>query len=350
MSIENRLFISHAVADGPVVQAFVNLLESGVGVSPNNIFCASIKGQGILPGKDFKSSIHANLSSATTVLALISENFYNSAFCMCELGGCWLQAKDLIPILIPPIRYVDMRAVLSGVQATRIDSSEDLDELRDELAKRLDIQPLPTPRWNERRNDFTVKLPENLKLIPASPIVARERLEKAESVIREYENSTKQTKEENQRLQHIIAELKKMKDVGAVSAIERKELPSVEQFEQLAITVKKRLSGVSSVARETMFVGCRGDAYHPGTGSASHSWDDAERPLQYREVKLSSLDNGLEADETHPKVKAALAAINELSRWLRHEAPESFFQWYETANGGYQPDIRDRSFWDRHLW
>src|SRR5690242_15798063 len=118
MSIESRLFISHAVADGPVVKSFVNLLESGVGVSPNNIFCASIKGQGILPGLDFKSSIHTNLNNATTVLALISENFYNSAFSMCELGGCWLQAKDLIPILIPPVRYADMKAVLTGIQAT----------------------------------------------------------------------------------------------------------------------------------------------------------------------------------------------------------------------------------------
>jgi hypothetical protein len=350
MSIESRLFISHAVADGPVVKAFVDLLESGVGVPPNNIFCASIKGQGILPGSDFKSSIHMNLNNATTVLALISENFYNSAFSMCELGGCWLQAKDLIPILIPPVRYADMKAVISGIQATRIDSSEDLDELRDELAKRLGITPLPTPRWNDRRNDFTAKLADNLKLIPDSPVVARDRLEKAESVIREHELSAKQTREENLRLQQIISEVKKLKDVVAVAAIERKELPSAEQFEQLIITANKKLAALYAVTRETLFVGNRGDVYIPGSASTSYSWDDAERALQYKEVKLNSNENGIEADERHPKVKAAAAALDELNRWLRRHAPEAFFQWYETANGAYQLDTADRSFWDRHLW
>jgi hypothetical protein len=350
MSTESRLFISHAVADAPVVKALVHLLESGVGVHPKDIFCASIKGQGIRPGKDFKSSIHENLNSATTVLALISENFYNSAFSMCELGGCWLQAKDWIPILIPPIKYADMKAVLAGIQATRIESSEDLDELRDELVERLGITPLPTPRWTEKRNDFSVKLPDCLKLISPSPTVPRALLDKAESVIREYELATKQSEEENQRLRRTIAELKKLKDVSKVAAIERQELPAAQQFEKLTDEVRKKLAAVSNVTRETIFAGNLGDDFYPGKASSAHSWDDAERPLQYKEIKLNAAGNGIEVDENNPKVKPALVAIDQLETWLKREAPETFFDWYVAANGGYQPDIKDRAFWDRHLW
>jgi TIR domain len=350
MSTESRLFISHAVADAAVVKPFVQLLESGVGVPPKDIFCASIKGQSIRPGKDFKSSIHENLNDATTVLALISDNYYNSAFSMCELGGCWLQAKDWIPILIPPIKYADMKAVLVGIQATRIDSTEDLDELRDELGARLGVPLLPTPRWTEKRTDFLAKLPDYLKSLAPSPSVPRALLDKAQTVIREYEQSTKQSDEEKEQLRRTITELKKLKDVAAVAAIERRELPAAQQFEKLTDEVRKKLAAVSSVAREAIFAGNLGDDYYPGKGSSPHSWEDTDRPIQYKEVKLNAAGNGVEADGNNPKVKPALAAIDKLETWLQREAPESFFDWYVGANGGYQPDLKDRAFWDRHLW
>src|SRR5438552_15374014 len=96
-----KLFISHASADLPVVSAFVDLLEGGVGVPPGDIFCTSLRGQGVKPGKDFKESIRANLNDAECALALVSPNYYASAFSMCELGGVWLTAKDYLPILVP---------------------------------------------------------------------------------------------------------------------------------------------------------------------------------------------------------------------------------------------------------
>lgn len=91
-----KLFISHAASDKPLVKAFVDLLEGGIGVHPSEIFCSSLKGQGIKPGVDFKASIREHLDGATCVIALVSENFYGSAFCMCELGGVWLQSKSFI--------------------------------------------------------------------------------------------------------------------------------------------------------------------------------------------------------------------------------------------------------------
>jgi hypothetical protein len=158
-----KLFISHAANDKPLVEAFVDLLEGGIGVSPRDIFCSSLKGQGIRPGADFKSSIRDHLDEATCVIAMISPSFYGSAFCMCELGGVWLQAKSLLPVLVPPIQFSDLKAILAGLQAGQLKERADLDELRDELAQRLSISPLPTPRWNTRRDAFLKSLPKLLK-------------------------------------------------------------------------------------------------------------------------------------------------------------------------------------------
>src|ERR1039458_2333317 len=98
-----NVFISHASTDKSLVDSFVQLLEGGVGVRHSQIFCSSVEGHGIPPGKDFKAYIKEKLSEAELVFALISKNFYASAFCMCELGAIWIQAKGFIPVVVPPL-------------------------------------------------------------------------------------------------------------------------------------------------------------------------------------------------------------------------------------------------------
>ena len=156
----------------------MGLLEGGIGVPPKDIFCASLKGQGITPGADFKASIREHLDDTTRVVALITPNFYGSAFCMCEMGGVWLRAKSFIPTLVPPLAFGDLKAVLAGMQALKIGEKADLDQLRDEVAERLSISVLKTPRWNERRDDFLNQLPGILRKLPAEPMVARAAHEK----------------------------------------------------------------------------------------------------------------------------------------------------------------------------
>jgi hypothetical protein len=344
------LFISHAAVDAPVTKAFVNLLEGGIGVPPKNIFCTSNKGQGIRPGSEFKTSIRENLDDATIVIALISENYYNSPFCMCELGGSWLQAKEFIPILIPPIRFKDMKAVLVGLQALRIQTAEDLDELRDELADRLGFKPLPTPRWNEKRDEFLKALPMISKKIPQCPIVQREQLEKTEAIVTEFEKTLRDTQHEKVKLENIIKKLKKTKDAKAVAKIVREEMEAADIFEQLVADVKNKLSALDSVTVETIFSGHRGEDYYPGRESSYYSWDEVRRALEYKEVELSSEENGIHANDSNPEVEKALESLSELVNWLEEKAPVDFFEWYSSSHNGYEPDLTNRNFWDIHLW
>ena len=66
----SRLFISHASNDKPLVQAFENLLETGIGINHKQIFCSSLVGQGIPAGSDFKKFIADKLSGTEAVVAL----------------------------------------------------------------------------------------------------------------------------------------------------------------------------------------------------------------------------------------------------------------------------------------
>lgn len=167
-----KVFISHAVADKSVVRPFRDLIEGGIGISAHDIFCSSAQGQGIRPGRDFKQSIRQHLNEATVVIALISPNFYASAFCMCELGGVWLQAKAILPVLIPPFDYSDLKAVLEGIQVLKAMEGADLDSLRDELAHIAGTSAFSTARWTERRNEFLAKMPGLIAELPAPPTVS----------------------------------------------------------------------------------------------------------------------------------------------------------------------------------
>jgi len=84
----NKVFISHATADKPLADAVQTLMETGVGLPHHEVFCASLEGLGIPEGThDFKEFIRIQMLECDTVVALISENYYSSAFCMCELGA-----------------------------------------------------------------------------------------------------------------------------------------------------------------------------------------------------------------------------------------------------------------------
>lgn len=52
---------------------------------------------------------------------------------MCELGGVWLQSKSFIPVIVPPLTFTNLKAVLVGVQALKVADTADLDEMTDEI-------------------------------------------------------------------------------------------------------------------------------------------------------------------------------------------------------------------------
>src|SRR5207244_10918181 len=98
---------------------------------------------------------------AELAFALISKNYYASAFCMCELGAIWSQAKRLIPVVVPPLTFMDLKAVLSGVQSLKLEDESDLDTLKYSVST-FTTNPTPTPRWNKRRKNFLAALPQIL--------------------------------------------------------------------------------------------------------------------------------------------------------------------------------------------
>lgn len=153
-----RVFVSHAANDKPLVAAFVGLLHAGMNIQPSDIFCTSLESMGIPSGQPFVDYIRKKIQKPEIVLLLLSKNYLASQFCLQEAGAAWALSLHQHPILIPPVEFDDLKAVLTGVQAGRINDRAYLNNLRDDLVERMGLRPLRTSHWEAKREEFFGRL------------------------------------------------------------------------------------------------------------------------------------------------------------------------------------------------
>lgn len=164
-----KIFISHSTEDKLIVEPLIDLLE-GLGLNSDSIFCSSFEGYKIPYGEDFLSYIKRELSEDTVVLFILSENFYNSPTCMCEMGATWIKSTKHFPILVPPLSYADMKGVISSqTQSLVINKSNELDGFITQLFKELDLT-FKLEIWNRKKEKFISNINELLKTVPSGKL------------------------------------------------------------------------------------------------------------------------------------------------------------------------------------
>ncbi|ENO1850553.1 toll/interleukin-1 receptor domain-containing protein [Vibrio vulnificus] len=148
----NKIFISHASNDAKVVEEIIELLEA-IGVESNQIFCTSFEGYGIELGENFLDAIKNELSSDSMVLFVLSENFYASPVCMCEMGAAWVLSKEHIPLVVPPLSYSDIKGVLPLTQGMVLTDAMKLNSFKEKVEKTFSItNKLSFSSWERKRD------------------------------------------------------------------------------------------------------------------------------------------------------------------------------------------------------
>jgi hypothetical protein len=150
------IFVSHAQADAALVDDLVDALVSSGVAAVDDIFCSSLEGMGIPAGQSFVGFIKGQLTGCKLVVVVLTPKFYASKFCLCELGAVWALSGDFFPLLVPPLTYSDLEAVLVGVHAEKIGDKKSLNELKDRISKALGNTP-NSARWEKKRDEFISK-------------------------------------------------------------------------------------------------------------------------------------------------------------------------------------------------
>jgi hypothetical protein len=151
----NKIFISHASSDSRVVEEIIDLLEN-IGLGSNQIFCSSIEGYGINLGENFLEAIKNEINDSVLVLFVLSNNFYSSPICLCEMGATWVMSTLHIPILIPPFDFADIRGVIPLTQGFKINDKRKWNLLKQKVEKEFKLIPGDPSSWERKRDKAIV--------------------------------------------------------------------------------------------------------------------------------------------------------------------------------------------------
>lgn len=171
-----RIFISHAAKNREIVLKFAEFLEM---VSSNiEVFCSSEDGS-IKVGKNFIETIFNELNNSNLFVPIISKEYYESKFCMIELGmACsYLYNQDdkrredyIYPFVLYPIQKGD---ALSGTPISAIQTGD----LSDEKDIHGFLTYLSTDKgvhigtgFNHKLHSFILEQNQKLKILEVSAL------------------------------------------------------------------------------------------------------------------------------------------------------------------------------------
>lgn len=123
------VFISHRSTDKKVADMIADFF-SATGISRDKIFCSS------LPGNDINEKISTEvkfaLKNSSVNIAILSYDYYQSAYCLNEAGVLWYNDAPVIPIALPEIDSNNMYGFLSSeYKLRRLDSDTDISYIYD---------------------------------------------------------------------------------------------------------------------------------------------------------------------------------------------------------------------------
>ena len=341
------VFISHAVTNHDLADRLVDLLETGVGISDGDMFCSSLQGLGIPSGVNFAGFIRGQIREPRVVVLLLSQAYLNSQFCLCELGAAWVLSHRVIPLLVPPLEYKDVKAVLTGIQVLKLADSGDLNQMQADLVDALSIKRKPFARWEANRTKFLEWFADYEKAQPVQATVTPDQFADLNSKYDEAVNEIGVLEAELTGRDQLIEQLKKAKDAAEVKDIVADSLGDVKRFEEIVKQAKAALAPLPNVVCEAIYYEMRGEYLQ---------WPDAFDDYRKAEIKsaveedyLRDRDEGLEPIGDDPKVSRAIDALREVERFTHEVQDDPDFLGYYADNYDHRMNFESRRFWETHL-
>jgi len=342
------VFISHASANKQIADSLVDLLETGVGISSNDIFCSSLESMGVPGGVNFVEFIRGQIEQPRVVVLLLSEGYYASQFCLCELGASWAMSHRIVPLIIPPLKYVDVKAVLTGVQVLKIQDSDDLNQMQADLVEALGITGKSFARWEKQRDKFLATLDPLIRAQATLPYVTADEYADMRT---KYEQAAVEVGRLSDELEIKDELIEQLRDARSPIEAERLIAASRGYLENFELAVERAgdaLGELPGIVQAAVYYHYRGE-FLPW----NEPFDDDGRAQIAQAIEADYLleqESGLELVSDDPKVAAALEAIDRLRELVDELATDQDFLRYYGENYDHRLNFTSRRFWDTHLF
>lgn len=131
-----KIFLNHSTKNKKIALKFADFLESLSGEI--EVFCSSEK-ENISTGQNFNKVIFSELSLCNVFIPLLSKEFFESKYCMFELGFAYcyyctrdnMQDEYILPFLLPPLSKEEALkgTPLADMQISEINKKESMHNL-----------------------------------------------------------------------------------------------------------------------------------------------------------------------------------------------------------------------------
>lgn len=342
--ISPKIFISHSHNDEILVDKFVDLLDTGCGVKRADIFCSSLPGMGVEPGKDFLKHIKDEMDSPLLVILFLSENYYESVFCVCELGATWVLDRSIFPIIVPPLKISDVKATLATTHMGSVNDSVYLDQLRDNISPMEGIEKVKTATWSVKKDLFLQQFPEIRRQLPKPTTVSLQQYEQLEEKYNILFNELLELNKQLDEEKELNKKLRQTKDKEEFNRLLLENNKFMKIFEDMTGSVTASLDNLPRVVRIALFYSWNDKIYYPENSEdadmASHHVDKGYL------IELS--DGGCEVRLGNYEVKEAWKALGNLYATMS-KADENFVEAFEQQHK-IEFSLEIKPFWEKVFW
>lgn len=333
------IFLSHSSADEKLVEALSDLLTTGCGIRGDQIIITTLPGQGIPAGDpNYIAWLQDRLANSALVVLLLSPNYFESKFCLCEMGATWGLKKPCFPLVVTPLKKSEVKAVMAVSQNLNVNDESCLDELRDQVRELLKSE-LKTAIWTVKRDTFLKKLPGILKKLPQPDKVERSVLEAAEAKYAASLEAIAAKEEVISDLKEQVADLEKLKDRAQVTKVRAKYSSLADQFESLCEAAGTALRNVELATSDLLFHERGG----PGQPVMDADWyESANKAAANQEI---STDDGYSVCTDHPRVRKAEAALDSLQSFIDRQPDGQLKGDFEDEHE-FPLNLSNKEFWN----
>jgi len=207
--------------------------------------------------------------------------------------------------------------VFLGRQTARLDDAG-LDELRDRLVSAVPDAAPATGRRNLKKKEFLEELPKVLTTLPEPQMVERGRLTEMEEMLDAAHSRDQGRRDSIKDLEQQIEELRTLKDQAQVAEWDAGRREPDERWEGLVKAVRSSLGGMGKPELRSLYASFTGEPWHPG--GETWDWWRAEIAAAEERKLIRQVDVGLyAANEEHPRIRAAIAALREMETFIGEE-------------------------------
>ncbi|HDR7772845.1 TPA: TIR domain-containing protein [Bacillus paranthracis] len=342
-----KIFISHSTKDGDLAIKFMDMLQSQFNLTRDDFFLTS--DEQLTIGGNWIEEIREAMHNASIVLPIITPNFLESKFCICELGAAWVNQHALVPVIIPPLDYNALADTpyRSWVQSITLESEDDLGRIAQAMSDR-DLGKISIPRfvkrartfYNETVIPFISTMEQKEVITPELVKTLREQLNSYKEAYNEVEDEITQIKEENKVL-------RRMKNAEQVRELDFAKMSEWDTFMNAVDNMKEKLKRLPSLVPSILYNNFK-KSIGNGRGFVGAMADNASLEKLENEGYIVLDDEGWEPNFEHSLINKASEALYELEQVMKANK-DIIEERFEHEYGDILMGLKYSPFWEKVL-